>query len=130
MKKKIKFPVIKQGQSSYPNCKNYSGIKCPVCKKSMIKNGCVEQIVLNFGALRKDKNTKDSWSMGHDLGGFMSVGTHIHSDKSKWNSSSVEVVDLSENGQADMYFCSPKCLRKFFSSIVDQLEKGMFKKGK
>jgi len=37
----------------------------------------------------------------------------------------MEVVSPAQGGQVDIHFCSSKCLRDFFGSVVDSLESGI-----
>lgn len=119
---RVKFPVVGKGQSVW----RANGSDCPMCGKPMMTAGGVEQVVLTVGALRKDG--KDGyWGIGNgDLAGIMTVCTHTDGD-SKMSHGSVDVVDLSANGQADIAVCSPACLRAFFGAVVDKLESEMEK---
>jgi hypothetical protein len=53
-----------------------------------------------------------------DLGGIMTLCTHSHSSRD----ASLDVVELSKGGQADLAFCSFGCARKFLTQAVDALE--------
>jgi len=116
---KIKFPVLSGGGFVYPR----KGSKCPVCGKAMVVGDRVEQVVLNLGAMRRTGPNEWNGMGNSDLGGFMSVCTHQHNSSMPFGS--VDVVDKAGNGQADLVFCSPGCLRKFFGLIADELERKM-----
>lgn len=118
IKNKIKFPVIGKGQHSWPSKSN----KCPMCNKLMSSKDRTEQITVGMGALRKDPSEKDSWHMDKDLGGFLNICTHTHGD-SKMPHLYLNVVDMSALGQADFAFCSIKCLKNFFMTIIEELER-------
>ena len=119
--KKILFPILSNGQMFWP-----SGVKCPICGKPMAnkKKKEVEQVVLNFGAMQKISGKKNWWSAfcSQKVGGFMSVHTHTHGNVGL-PSAEMDVVEHAKFGQADLYFCSTKCLRAFFGAIVDELER-------
>lgn len=56
------------------------------------------------------------WSMGWH-------GAHDGGMGSRRNDgASVEVLDDIPSGQADLQFCSTRCLRRFFSALVDAIE--------
>ncbi len=58
------------------------------------------------------------------LGAFFHVGFHgKNADMS--DSGGVEVVKDLDGGQFDLQFCSTACLRQFFSTIVDEVEKSI-----
>ena len=87
--------------------------KCSFCK-AKVKDGVF--IVLSGGALR---GTKDNAIMDDGLIGFLNLFLHDH-DKMKggW----LDIVDSSPSGQFEFFFCSTKCLRKFFDKVVDAFE--------
>ena len=117
--KKLKFPLIKQGQFHWPQGQN-----CPMCNKKLATKDKTEQVILSLGALRKEK--KDCWIIDHNLGGFMTLATHTHG-KTKMKHGYLNIVDMSLMGQADLTFCSTNCLREFFMAITNALEDRMKK---
>lgn len=103
--RKIKFPVL-DGKPAWPETKT-----CAVCGKHDTFPG----IVLNFGALKK--KSKNSYYRSKDLIGFFTL---------TWHDELTITVPIADNlpyGQADLSFCSMKCLRKFFNLCVDEFEK-------
>lgn len=120
----MKFPVVQKGESYFP-----TDSKCPMCQKALVKPEKVEQVVLTVGAMKKTgKGWDKGWSgLGnHDLGGILTICTHSHN--SDMPGVSVDVVDLAGNGQADLVFCSTKCLRAFLNTVVDEVERKMGRK--
>ncbi len=87
--------------------------QCSLCNNKP-KDGVF--VVLNGGAL---KGNKDNASMDSGLVGFLTLDLHDHNKK---GSGFLDIVDNSPNGQFEFYFCSTKCLRKFFNKVVDAFE--------
>jgi len=112
----MKFPLIK-GKKSYwaPFC---AGKKCKICGQK--DNSSNKFIALMGGALKG--NSKNA-EMSSDLIGFLDLTLHNHDYKGRGGY--IQIVDSSANGQFDLYFCSTKCLRKFFNLLVDEFEKGI-----
>jgi len=112
---KIKFPIIKKkGKPFYP-----TENKCPICgfnRTTLI----TEFIVLNGGALKIID--KDHSIMSDDMEGFLSLTYH---GGELGGDASVEIVEYSQNGQFDIYFCSFECLQTFFNRIVEELKQKM-----
>jgi len=109
---KIKFPVIDEEMYWRPPTKKG---KCVLC-------GCRPKdgvfIAVDGGAL---VGTKHNAKMSDKLIGFLHIMIHDHNrTKGKWG---IEVVDSSKNGQFEFYFCSSKCMRKFFNAMVDEFER-------
>ena len=113
----MKFPVVQQGKSNFPK-----DSKCPICQKALVTPEKVEQVVLTVGALKKMGKGWSGCGNGN-LGGILTICTHSHN--SDMPGVSVDVVDLAGNGQADLVFCSTKCLRAFLNTIVDEVERKM-----
>ncbi|EKD28692.1 MAG: putative cytosolic protein [uncultured bacterium] len=106
----FKFPLIKGKQVCYPRNPSV----CPICKKKAKSN-----VILNTGALLADRKNNTA-VMSEDLDGFFSIILHDHP---KDNHAFLHVADSVHNGQCEFYFCSTKCLRKFFNICVDEFEK-------
>jgi len=108
----MKFPLIKNNKPYWkPAIKNG---KCILCGEKP-KHGVF--IALMGGTLEGNKN---SASISSNLIGFLSLNLHDHnSDKLGY----LNIADNTSNGQFEFYFCSSKCLRKFFNKIVDEFEK-------
>jgi hypothetical protein len=111
---KINFPIItKSGKSFYP-----TENKCPICGADRTKLNS-KFFVLNGGALKKIN--KDYSTMSDDLEGFLSLSYHS-GELSRGNSTDIEIVELSQSGQFDIYFCSIECLQIFFNQIVERIK--------
>lgn len=107
----MKFPLINDKSMIWrPLIKKG---KCSLCGKKP-KDGIF--IALNGGAL---KGTKDNAIMDSGLIGFLTLDLHDHN---KMGKGFLNIVDSSPNGQFEFYFCSTKCLRKFFDKVIDAFE--------
>jgi hypothetical protein len=110
-----RFPLLKgQDRPFFPG----KGQGCLVCGKPYQGRGFA---YLGAGA------SCDFDECGIDeraLGAFFHVGFHgKNADMS--DSGGVEVVKDLDGGQFDLQFCSTACLRQFFSTIVDEVEKSI-----
>ena len=114
---KIKFPIIKKkGKPFYP-----TENQCPICNADRTTLNS-EFFVLNGGALKIID--KDHSIMSEDIEGFLSLVYHA-GEKSNGNGAAVEIVEYSQNGQFDIYFCSLECLQIFFNRIIEELKRKM-----
>lgn len=85
---------------------------CTHCSTIMPSDG--SDIWLTLGALVGDSDKASMGNVG-ELFGFLSINKHM--------GRSLDIVVNSTAGQADIGFCSTKCLRAFFNGCVDKLEK-------
>jgi hypothetical protein len=112
--KSIDFPIL--GEKDRPYIPEKGG-NCPICGKSLEKEGIV---YLSAGAVSEipvDKDMPDPV-----LKAFFDVGYHgIAVDCS--DCVNVCIVEDLEGGQFNVSFCSIQCLKKFFLSIVDALQR-------
>lgn len=109
---KIQFPVVENG-NLWP-----TDHICPICSKTKIgEDGSFAVFML--GSLKK--TGEESAAMSDELLGFADIFWHV-SDKDPIGCKSVSIISNAKNGQADLYFCSTACLRKFFNLCVDELE--------
>jgi ABC-type uncharacterized transport system permease subunit len=69
---------------------------------------------LMLGTLVGDSDKASMGNIG-ELFGFFSMNKHL--------GRSLDIVVNSSAGQADIGFCSSKCLREFFNNCVDELER-------
>lgn len=94
--------------------------RCHKCKK-LIENACFA--VLDGGALRHSGRRR--WDMfgQKDALGFLDVAWHGGIKDSR--DCLVQVVRASSYGQFELHFCTTRCLRRFLSTVVDDLEKQM-----
>ena len=91
--------------------------ECPACGM----NVDVRQVVLNGGALQQSKGNPNSLYMSDSLSGFLSLSLHSHNfhDKSR----QIDFAQDALNGQFELYFCSPKCVKDYLIAWVDEFEK-------
>jgi hypothetical protein len=90
---------------------------CPVCG-NVISRGTA---YISFGAVI-DYDILDKYKLSDSiLEGFCHIGYH-GSDPDMIDSASCTIADNILGGQADIEFCSLKCLRKWFCKIVDNLK--------
>ena len=119
MKAKLKLPIV-DGKPAYWPQKPV----CPVCRKHKVLEPH-SMAILAVGALRTDRKKKCSQS-SDDLDGFLSLIWHGAHNGGRGHDKDigciVDVVRNSFGGQADLYFCSTKCLRQFLNTCVDALE--------
>jgi len=111
--KKIKFPIIKKDDRPFYPTED----KCPICGTDRTTLNS-EFFVLNGGAMKKID--EDMSMMSDDLEGFLSLNFHTHEPCKK--NASVNIVELSRNGQFDIHFCSIECLQEFFNQIVENIK--------
>jgi len=122
-KSTLKFPLIKCRQDYFPIAK--TGVRCPICKVGRIMEphsfAC-----LNGGALALDRRRRNS--VDAILSGFLDITWHgAHTEHKGVGAlpdtyERVSLVEDSHTGQFELYFCSTKCLRKFFNQWVDALD--------
>jgi hypothetical protein len=123
--KKVKLPVIQDEVTHWP-----SEPVCPVCQKRKIFEPH-SFAMLGFGALRVDRKS-NSGRPSPDLDAFFNLIWHgAHQEGEGVNREISCMVDIVKNihgGEAELYFCSLACLRKFLNHCVDQLEQKMVRK--
>src|SRR5712692_5257476 len=113
---KIKFPVVKGKQVFFP-----TDHICPWCRKRKLSEPPGMAIV-NAGAMRSEG--KDRYGMATDDAAFFTLVWHSNSSKAEeYDDASVDIADLVDSGQFDLYFCSSECLRGFMNYCVDELER-------
>jgi len=121
MKAKLKFPVAKGRNIFFPN-----KALCPMCKTAKVLEPHSMAIV-NLGALLMTNRKTRSGSMSDDLDGFLRFSWHGAHNGGKGRDAgiqvSVDIVEDTRGGQADLYFCSTECLRQFLNECVDELER-------
>lgn len=109
-----RFPILNKN----PYCATYKDSRgvCKLCGDKP-KEGVF--VCFGGGALKGDC---DEASMSSDLVGFLSLDYHNHDYKGLGY---LPIAENTPNGQFEFYFCSTKCLRKFFNKLVDKFEEGM-----
>ena len=116
---KPKLPVVTGEQTAYP-----ARAVCPRCGRRKVFEPH-SFAVISGGALFGRLGSKNA---GPDprMKGFFGLTWHGAHDNGSGDHRDVYVrVDVAkdcEDGQFEMYFCSPKCLRAFFDDCVDELE--------
>lgn len=118
---KLKYPLLKGNKTSFPD-----KALCPWCKKNKVFEPH-SFAVLSAGALLAE-DSKLSYS---DMEGFFNLTWHGAHCGGKGKLRDIyKVMDVAEDvkrGQFDLYFCSFKCLRAWFNSAVDELERSVHK---
>jgi len=83
--------------------------------------------IVNLGAVLMTNRETRSGSMSGDLDGFLRFSWHgAHNGGTGRDAgiqASVDIVEDTRGGQADLYFCSTRCLRQFLNECVDGLER-------
>lgn len=116
---KIKLPVVKGKQVVFP--KNHI---CPWCRDKKLSDS-PSMAILNAGAMRPTQ--PECYEMAKDDAAFMTLVWH--GDATPANPrrhgefATVDIADLVNTGQFDLYFCSTDCLRNFLNYCVDELER-------
>lgn len=121
MKNKLKFPVAKERNIFFPK-----KALCPMCKAAKVLEPHSMAIV-NLGAMLMANRKTGFSSMSDDLDGFFRFSWHgAHNGGTGRDpniQASVDIVQDTRGGQADLYFCSTGCLRQFLNECVDELER-------
>ena len=119
MKKKLKFPIVKGKKDHWP-----LKAVCPICGKGKVLEPH-SMAILSAGAMLVDRKQKTG-RPSDTMDGFMSLMWHGAHDRGKGKyreiGCGVNIMFDVMGGQADLYFCSTKCLRRFFDKCVDELE--------
>jgi hypothetical protein len=105
----MKFPVLRDSDLPFAPGGRQCCLMCS-CNLS-------ERFVYLSGGACADVNAIDD-SL---LGAFFNIGSHSHDPRGVGNEE-VEVIRDLKGGQFDLGFCSTKCLREFFVSLVAELE--------
>jgi len=111
----IHFPVAHGEKVMYP-----LGDVCPVCGINPIGGEGHPMAIVNAGALTRVGD--DRYAISEDAIAFFTLAWHAQGIPSSGRSASVDVADMVQGGQFDLYFCSTQCLRAFFNRCVDVLE--------
>lgn len=98
---------------------------CPVCRAAKVLEPH-SMAIINLGAILMTNRETGSGTMSSDLDGFLRLIWHGAHDGGLGRDSGidahVEIVEDAHGGQADLYFCSTRCLRGFLNACVDELE--------
>ena len=101
----MKFPIVDNSHTtSNPRV-------CTYCNGELPNDE--SDVWLMLGTMQGDTNFQSMGNEG-ELFGFFSISRH--------SGKSIEIVQNGLAGQADIGFCSSKCLRAFFNACVDELE--------
>ena len=118
----LKFPVVKGKSWHWPKKP-----LCPIRGKNKVFEPH-SMAILTAGAMLMDR-AKDEGGPSGDLDGFLALHWHGAHDGGKGQDGDifrgVDIIRDVFGGQADLYFCSTECLRKFLNACVDELEKKM-----
>ncbi len=78
-------------------------------------------LCINGGALLQDETDKEHAGMDDRLDEFMSITTH---DDEKELYKDVDIVPYNSDGygQFEWYFCNKKCLKEYFTELLDKVE--------
>jgi hypothetical protein len=116
----LKLPVVKGKSNHWPKKP-----LCPICGNHKVFEPH-SMAILAAGALLMDR-AKDSGGPSDRLDGFLALHWHGAHDGGKGKVRdvycAVDIIRDSVGGQADLYFCSTKCLRTFLNACVDELER-------
>ena len=116
---KIKFPIVKGKSDHWPK-----KAVCPICRQNKVLEPH-SMAILMAGALLMDR-TEDCGGPSDDMDGFLSLHWHGAHDGGKGEDPEigceVDIIQDCVGGQAELYFCSTKCLRQFLNWCVDELE--------
>jgi len=125
--KRFILPVVKGKKSFWP-----TKPVCPVCGKRKVWEPH-SMAVLSAGALLMNRREK-SGGPSNKMDGYLSLEWHGAHNGGKGRDKEigcmVYVIRDVVGGQADLYFCSTLCLRRFLNACVDELERRMAKERK
>ena len=114
----LKFPVVKGKSWHWPKKP-----LCPICGKNKVFEPH-SMAILTAGAMLMDR-AEDSGGPSNDLDGFLALHWHGAHNGGKGQHGDVfcgvDIIRDAFGGQADLYFCSTECLRKFLNACVDEL---------
>lgn len=123
----MKLPLVRGDKNSFPR-----KAVCPQCKKRKVFEPH-SMAILGGGALLLDRNRENSIHTD-SLEGFLYLAWHGAHDAGVGEDRDIGVrVELAKDvrgGQFDLYFCSTVCVRAFFNSWVDALEKAVVREKK
>ena len=115
----LKLPVVKGKSDHWPK-KPF----CPICGKNKVFEPH-SMAILYAGAMLMDR-AKDEGGPSDDLDGSLELHWHGAHDGGTGKDADifcgVDIIRDAIGGQADLYFCSTKCLRRFLNACVDELE--------
>jgi hypothetical protein len=115
----LKFPVVKVKSNHWPKKP-----LCPICGKNKVFEPH-SMAILTAGAMLMDR-ARDSGGPSNDLDGFLALHWHGAHNGGQGKDDDVfcgvDIIRDAIGGQADLYFCSTECLRKFLNACVDELE--------
>lgn len=116
----FKFPVVKGKSWHWPKKP-----LCPICGKNKVFEPH-SMAILTAGAMLMDR-ARDSGTPSNNLDGFLEIHWHGAHDGGQGKDGDVfcgvDIIRDAIGGQADLYFCSTECLRKFLNTCVDELER-------
>ncbi len=121
---RVKLPVVDTKPNYWPTV-----ARCPICKKSEVHEPH-SMAILGAGALKMNRRRQEG-TMSDDLDGFLHLAWHGAHDNGQGINRDIgcilNIVQDARGGQADLYFCSTKCLREFLNGCVDELERNIEK---
>jgi|MudIll2142460700_1097286.scaffolds.fasta_scaffold99599_4 hypothetical protein len=127
MNRKIILPVVKGKKTFWP-----PKPLCPVCKKRKVWEPH-SMAVLSAGALLMNRREKMG-GPSNKMDGYLSLEWHGAHDggrgRDKEIGCMVDIIRDAAGGQAQLYFCSTLCLRRFLNACVEELEHRMAKERK
>jgi len=114
-----RFPLLAGANSVFPG----SGT-CAVCNAGKVKEPH-SFVVLQAGALLFNRSRTVA-SASNSLDGFVSLVWHGAHDEGRGPARGVQaalpIAESVAGGQVEFYFCSLRCLRRFFSGLVSTLQ--------
>jgi hypothetical protein len=105
------YPVLEGEDTVYP--------QCVVCKRSCGEPG--EFLMLTAGAILHTDATRQNGGPDDLMSGFFTLVKHGAEPDGPYVT--LDIVRDLVGGQADLLFCSGTCMREFFNSAVDELER-------
>jgi len=118
----MKLPKLKRKLAHWP-----TKPLCPVCKKKKVFEPHSFVLLSSFSLL-SNRRKKRTFSVDHlDTSvELMYHGAHDTGVGTRRNiMAQSKIASDVYGGQVELYFCSTKCIRKFFNAWVDDLEKDM-----
>ncbi len=99
---------------------------CPICGEKKVWEPHSMAILMG-GALEKKGENHFVASDDDKISGFLTLAWHGAHDDGEGDFREkdllIDIVDKASDGQFHLSFCSTSCLREFFNSAVDELER-------
>lgn len=112
----MEFPIYSRDRTP-----EESAVHCLVCGRKIAWNEWPERITLGSGAILNDSGA-ETGGPSDQMEGFITLFYHASSQHHDSSASLIVATDVV-GGQVDLDFCSTECLRAFFDSITEEMQR-------